>query len=824
MYFRIKQQERILNVDDAFAHLRRVHADGSLEFVFFYAVSQARVIQRRATRVAVTLESRSISKKPMMGQTQRGMVDSRALVRNVRSAVIDAKTAAEQQSRYVVARRESDVTAYINNEVVPQLRSHVPISRIPAMTRSRLVMTNAGSIKQDNDPRPLLHRLSNSFIITDVQHALSASVRVDPQAIMHDMIVRQGIDPAHVFNLTSRASSEVATRGGLSNTQHADERATDPATQLLNCYLFPPTMGQIPSTSDAVADTDFVQVVRSQTSDEITVPVVVVVAPRRLRVDGAAVTQLYVTFELLEGATNLPVDSVTKVLDVSKHLRVHNTPKQAPRVGFASSGAGGRVNLEIKQVDLGASEVQVYKKSFWTSTPETDVYTLIGTYPLTARDQSLLVQVDQPRSSPVLYRVIPVGQQSVQGFEYTNVAVSPARSGPIRSASLTAQHTDVGSRLEVRKIPPNVVAMHFLRWNLTTHDTVPTLVGSDVGFVDDSVRRADLLSLVDGVVVPNNVYRYRVRLIYRDGSTSECGDATVDFIQPAPGQVDTRIDDLQVDHDVFPNVTFTISTRTIDSDIDVVKRMLERQGLVDYFTGDITNQRDQLQELIAHNVQRVDLLTGRREDFGVLTDPQFDDAALRKRHAVSVLRYGHRYRYEVYPLLRAPETLFDSLVTTKTDVVTKKPYAFRPAKFLHPFTQKRGVIVSTLGARLRHAKDPMAYGVIGSIATTEVSFDNDTARVVDQAAAAFDRYTNLVTWNVSGQLAHVDHFVVMKQVHGIRTLLGKSHSSFVHGGCQYVHVITSNDVGALQYVILPVYGDYRLGHEAVTNTLIVEVE
>ena len=822
MYFRVQQQAQVLKVDDDYAHLAGITADGDYQFEFTYSLSQGAAVQRRATRVAITVELRSVTKKPLLGQTQRGQVDARALVNNLRTYVIDAKTAAEQQTKHVVAYRDSDVTAAINNEIIPQLRAQVPTALIPTLTRSRLVVASAGSVRQGDDPRPLLHRVANSWVVPDLQHALTSSAAAQPRALIHDMILRQGLDPTHSLQLTSRSSSEAATRGGLSNTQKAEERTTDPATRLLNRFVFPPSHDGIPTTTDGVVDTDLVQVIQSVTSDEVEVTAPVTIPKQKLQQVGASTTQLYVTFELVDGSTNLPVDTVTKVLDVSQHVRIFSTPKLPPRVGFAPSGLQGRVNLEIKQVDPGATGVQVYKKSFWISTPDVADYVLVGSYALTAQDQSLLVQVDMPQSSPALYRVIAVGQQSIPGFEFTNVAVKPARYSPVRSVSLTAQQVDTGALLEVRRIPTNVVAVQFLRWNLTTHETSATTVGTDVGFVDDSVRQADLLTTIDSTVAPGNVYRYGVRLVYRDGLTKDVGNATVDFLQPAPGQVDTRIEDLVVSHAEAPNVSFNIITKTIDSDIDVVKQMLAKQGLTDYFTGDIAAQRDQLQNLIAHNVQRIDLTTGHREDFGILTASQFDDDALRKRQAVSQLRYGHRYRYEIYSLLRAPETLFDGFVKPSTDTVTKKPYTFSPAKFRHPFTLSRGVIVSTAGARLRHAKDPMAYGVIGSVVSTEVSFDEDTAKVVEQSAAAFDRYTNVVTWSILGDISQVDHFIVMKQVHGIRTVLGKAHSEFPNGSCQYVHVISAHDAGALQYVIVPVYSDYSVGTEATTNALIVE--
>jgi hypothetical protein len=822
MYFRFQKKTQLLDIKDSYAHLADVLDNGDLKFEFTYSITHRDVITHKAQRVTIDVESRHIVKKPLLGKTQRGRVDTRALVSNVRTAIIDAKSTLQQRSRYLIAQRHSDITAFVNNDVLPQLRARAPVTAIPFFNRPRLALVPVNDVKENNDPQPLLHRIANTAVIPDFQLMLTASAGEDPQALMHDMITRQGLDPSYILNLAPRALSEATTHGGLSNPTHALEYVTDPATRLLHHHLFPPIFDVPPTTTEHIVDTDMVHVLQTVTDDTIDVTVPVVIPAAKLKEEGANITQLYVIFHLIDSTTNLPLDSITKVLDVSKHLHVFHTPKLAPRVKAASSEVSTRINLEIKQVDPGATEVQVFKKAFWVASTEVDDYSLVGTYNLTSQDQSLLIQVDLPRQSPALYRVIARGRQSMQGFDYTNVAIRPHRYSPVRAVSLTAKQVDTGIQLEVRHLPTNAVAVTFLRWNLTTFDDAPSIEGTDVGFIDDAVRRADLLTTIDTDMTLNNIYRYVARVIYKDGSTNDFGNALLEFIQPSPGQVDTRIDDLNVSHDVVPNVTFGIATITVDTDLDAVKKMVENQGLTPFFQGDIQEQRDQLTHLIAHSVQRIDLNTGERENFGVLTGNTFDDGALRKNQAIKPLVYGHRYRYEIYPLLRAPETMFDSFQKEATDAVTKKPYTFFPAKFLHPHTLRRGVIVTANGAKQRHAKDPMAYGVIGSITSVEVSFDEDSARVIDPVAANFDRKLNVISWKLLGDIHQVDHFLILKEVHGMRSFIGKAHSEFTNGICQYLHPITNHDVGSLRYVIIPVYGDYKLGAHATTNTLLVE--
>lgn len=824
MYFRPQKQTQLLTVEDDFAHLARVMPNGDLSFEFVFSVSQGEVIKNNAKVVAVSVETRVIAPKPLLGTTSRGLVDTRGLVNNLRTATIDAKSTQQTQQTYTVASTNCDLTAFINNDVLPQLRARVPVTSIPYFNRPRLAMVPVSSVKQSNDPQPVLARVTNSLLVPDVEMQLSSSLGEVAQSLMHDMITRQGLDPSYVLQLSSRSSSETATHGGLSNASTAIEKVTDPATRLLNLHLFPPTAGLPPTTTDDIVNTGMVMVLQTTSNDVIDVPVNIVIPNSRLRLEGAQVTQVTVKFELINTSSQLPIDIVTKVLDLTKHVNVYNTPLVPPQVKVSQSQRATHVNLEIRQLDPGATEVQVFKKPFWIASPVVEDYTLVGTYALAAQDQSLLIQVDLPTFSPVIYRVIPVGLQSTQGSEYTNVVVKPARYSPIKSIAMTAVQVDLGIQIEVRHVPTSVVAIQFLKWNMTTHQPVQQydIVGGDVGFIDDATRQADILTTIDTDVFDGNVYRYVARLVYLDGHTTDYGDATLEFVQPAPGQVDTTIDNLVVNHTTSPNVTFTIATSTLNTDMDAIKSMLENQRLIDQFSGDVQAQRDQLASLVAHQVFRVDLTTGIRENFGVLTSPSFDDSALRKNKTVNPLVYGHDYRYEIYPLLRAPETLFDGFVKTSTDPVTKKTYTWSPAKYLHPHTLNRGTVVTTPGAKQRLAKDPMSFGIIGSVTTVQASFDNDVAQVSDQVASNFDRYLNVVSWKVLGSISQVDYFLVMKQVHGIRTVLGKAHSEFPYGSCQYVHRITPDDVGSIQYVIVPVSSYYRLGVEAVTNTLLIE--
>lgn len=818
MYFRFERRYNLLQVSDDYAHLRSIHSNGDLEFEVLYRIKPQDAVTHESLTVNVIVSSRTFGRRSILGTSNEGR-DRRKLIDNVRSDLTNAKNVSLQRKQYRVALKSSDVSARINNENVAKLRSRStsPLQSNP----STLKLVPVSSVKEGVEAKPVLSRIAHGFT-TSIDTVHSSSIDESPARLMYDMILKHGVDPSSIAGMTHRSvTANDAVDGTLRRTR-SNELEYSTQSRLLHYHLFQPEAQSRPLTTDQVRDTELVHVLVNEPDPYVDVPVTFVIPAKALNVDGHDASHFFVSFDLINGRTGVSVDTVVKPLDVARHVQLHNTPRKAPIVKVAASDIAPYVNLEIKQVDYGARGVQVFRKSIHGSTIGVDDYVLIATYDLRHGDQSLLVSVDVPVGSTTLYRVIPIGEQGAQGFEYTNVVVRPARYQPIKSLSLTAQVTELGVRLEARGIPKDVTSIEFRVRNRTVHEKDFRNVGGDVLLVDDAAREVDYITIVDSDVYTGNVYEYVARLVYVHGTNKDAGNAIVEYVQQSPGKVDTRVDNVVVTQDTDPNVTFDVSTTVIDGNIDVIKNLLQRQDVYEQFRGDVTREREFLKSLIAHNVQRVDLTTGNRDDFGVVTSERFDDAALRKNQAIDPPKLGHKYRYEVTALLRAPETMFETLVKDATDAVTKKSYTYSPAKFFHPLALTRGVLMTASGLRTRYAKDAMSHGAIGTMTPVDVSFDVEPAYVIDPAAARFDRYLNTITWKVEGSVDQIDHFIIMKDVHGVRTIIGKTHSEYVNGNCQYLHEITRRDEGALVYVIVPVFNDYKVGTSAVTNNVIVE--
>jgi hypothetical protein len=818
MYFNTEHKQNLLRIDDTFARLDDILANDDMLFEFTYTVSQTQVIKRKALTVNVSVFTRTVKSMPILGTSQVGKINTKNLMHSILSQVPDKKSAIKNQEDYVIATRTSDITAKINNEIVGKLAAGVPAAKIHPMYRSSLKLVSAGSLKKDNDTKPVLHLLAHPSVIA-THDIVSSSIVEDTRKLMFDMTTRQGVDPSTIADMTHRSVPAIDSFAGTLRPSKALEVAFSPAARLLNSRIIDSSTLDKEQTSVDVIDEELMHVVVTEPVDNVDMNVQVLIPFSKKTLSSKDPTSVFVKFELIDSQTSSAIDTVIKQLDVMNHVKLFHTPVKPPIVKLTKGEISTHVNLEIKQVDPGATAVDVYKRTISRVSSEQDTYTLVGTYDVRSSEQSLLIQVDAAKNSTFLYRVIPVGH-GVQGFEYTNVVATAERYAPIKSIAISTAATETGVTLEATNIPTSVLAIQFISKNLTIFENDYHNVSEPI-LIDDSIRSADHVTLVDSDARSGYIYEYAARLFYKSGTTEISGNSIADFVQPRQGKVDTRVTDLIISHDTEPNVTFSVNTETVDSNIDIVKTLLEKQNMLDQFKDDVTREREFLKSLIAHRVHRVDLTSGIREDFGVITGATFSDSDLRKTNAVQPLKYGHKYRYEVSALLRAPETMFETLRKVRTDPSTKKLYEFNPAKFLHPLALTNGTIVTPAGLKTRYAKAPMEHGFVGTTESIDVSFDESSARIIDATASRFDKSLNIVSWKMQGSVDTVDHFLVMKDVHNVKTIVGKAHSEFEHGNCQFLHRITARDEGPTTYVITPVFNDYKTGEPATTNVIVI---
>ena len=817
MYYNPPAQFRLLQISDDFASLRHVGAGNLLTFEFRYKISQSSAIKHNAMIVEATVFTRTVTKRPILGRTKFGQIDSRQVIKNILSDMPEAKSAAKNKENYVIHSRKHDISSLINNEIVGDLRRGIHPTYIQKMYSNQLKTVTAGELKENNNLHPIIDILD--LKVENIALKVSASLEEDTQKLCHDLILRRGIDPSEVQTISSKMLHASESYLGTLRPRIRHEAEEGTLMRLHDHLILRHGVNDVQSTTVEVEDHKLVNIIVNEPHDDVEAVMSFKFTPPVKKPKSKDTTDVFVKFQLLDPNTGSAIDEIIKPLDVPRHLSIFYTPVHAPIVKLARSKISSRANLEILQMSPNADQVLIYRKNVYTADVHIDDYNLVGVYPCQFAHRTT-IQVNLPTYDAAIYRVIPANKRG-RGFLYASAVIKPQRYRPVRAISLTSKTIDNGILIEARRLPPDAVSIQFLQRNLTIHekDFSPVDVPK---FISNTVRHGDHLSVITLDVQDHNVYEFAVKLYHRGGEQIITANEIQEYVSPAPGKVDIKISNVTVSHGDEPNVTFNVAINMLDKDIDHVKSLLERHGIKSYFEDDIMNHRDQLKSLLAYSVHRIDLFTGDREDMGIVTVNSFSDNDISKNFASKPLKYGHKYRYIVSAVARAPEPMFELTEKKLVDQVTKKPYSFKPHKFLHPIALRRGLLLSPSGLKTLYTKSALAHGELGTYTEIEVSLDPSPVQIVEANASKFDHYNNIITWRYQGDIASCDHFVIMKDVHGIRKVLGTAHTDFSHHSAQWLHHLTSTDKGEIRYVIVPILNDFKHGQPIVTNDLLIE--
>ena len=268
------------------------------------------------------------------------------------------------------------------------------------------------------------------------------------------------------------------------------------------------------------------------------------------------------------------------------------------------------------------------------------------------------------------------------------------------------------------------------------------------------------------------------------------------------------------------DVQFSIASSLIPTNLDLIKSTLQRQGLFDFYQTSVGTEKEKLQNIIAYNVKRTNVTTGEVEDFGTVSETDFSDKKFGKVQGVKVLEPGYEYRYVVTTYFRSAETTLAN-VTRTVQVSQNVSYQLQPSKWYHPETLQNGSLVTANTLTRNHAQSVFSFGSVGNISTVNVSLANVLPSIVQTSAQKFGKSSILVQWRIQGRVTKIDHFIVILEMLGMRTVVGKSHNISESNYFQFVDNLTDGEHGKLTYYVVPVFYDFTRGTEVATNEVFI---
>jgi len=400
-----------------------------------------------------------------------------------------------------------------------------------------------------------------------------------------------------------------------------------------------------------------------------------------------------------------------------------------------------------------------------------------------------------------------------------NLASTSFLMGPKHCAELDVKFSSVSAFIKTGRIDIRVAGLEtpgpvmVVRRDLTLHEQIFTPLS-----IDEPVRLptegTGPLIFEDINVKDDHVYEYRAKVFTREGrELMTTGLATVTYQVLNGNAVEMTLGSPEVDIDSSGdiNVSFSLLGTVPKTGVTALNDVLEAGGLAKYFETDIQADRENLSDLLAFHVERVDLKTGDVESFGVITDPEFSDKSLRSTNNVSTLKSGRKYRYVVSALLRTPDTLLDSATRTKIDPTSGREYSFKPSRYLRPATLKSGALAATNVVAGTDVSEEFAAGFAGVQRFIDISTDSRLPSIVSASVRANSRGHNVVRWKVKGSMNKIDHFVIVATKLGMKTIIGRSHNISSNGSFKHVDKKMSKCVGQVTYQVVPIYNDYTQG-------------
>lgn len=825
MRINIERQSGILSLPEDPATLEEITKKGKYRYSLKYRVDVAKAIRNGAMIVKITASTSSPDAQslPSFARMSTSSIVQNLLVRQNQQVEVN-----RAYSQNYIGTVVSDITAIIPNDRAKSL--FVENSFLFQETRFDLV--RASELTRRNVSQPIFQTPLYQPLLTEIAPAVST------QENSFDLLMRYGVDPSSSGNRTSLYASTERARAGVlqrptgiaaSVLQGTRNGSVGPSFGLLSTVVGDRRVR--PSDQTGLANNDFAHVLSIEQTNVKTIE-----EEMFLNISDLG-DQFYLVFSL-QTISGIEIERVTTQVKHSRNVAVFTTPVIPPQLSVVS--ASGFNRLELKQLDPNGAGVYIYRRLIETHTAITDAsYVQVAKLPLKPEDGTKLYTDANPSMRPTVYRVVAYNHSELKAHEFSSAVVNPTQkflgvktTARPKRLFVSLRPTVVGKNIqvEINDIPSGVLSLRIYRRDLGRRQRLEEAVqvGNTVYLVT-STNQGARYYVTDTTPTEGRVYEYSALLIFKDGIELWSSlPATIQFNSVSNNIVQTTSSPIHaVNTGIDFDIQFTLNSVVVETQLDRVKNALEQQGLLGFFQDDITQNREQLQNLIAYHITRTDVTTGEQSDMGVFVGTNFSDRTVGKNTSVPAPKEGHVYDYTINTHFRSAESLIPTYTKTSTNSVNPSlDYTYKPSKWLHPITLTEGSLVSTASLKRNHSNTEFTFGTIGDILQLRIDLTTSPTFIYDATAKPLGKDKVLVQWSLKGLNKKIDHFIVTKEEMGMKTVVGKTHA-LSDSNLQFIDVSPPNNISAnpamnktvkntametaVIYHITPVFFDYTYG-------------
>jgi hypothetical protein len=533
-----------------------------------------------------------------------------------------------------------------------------------------------------------------------------------------------------------------------------------------------------------------------------------------------------VTFDVFQLNKNVVIDRKKTRIEFPKLINVYRRNFNAPavRTNFSYNAPGGAFGtVSAKQADK-SDGIEVYKKSLYSNGNFTN-FSLIEEANVTPNNY-INYNYNLPSNRIDIFRFVSFNSvEKTRSESYSSAVLGkttidtsaliivddPITKGTVKLTLLNPPPDAVQYKI-VRKFQNQSVAIKAYTDVSTTQECY------DTGLSEGKVYTYFVLYKMSNGQIFNSVVQDHLFI-----ESQENSDVTATISDAEYSNVKVDIENTE------PTIRFIITANLVKSKASQLLEELNLAGFAQQFNDELTKINDLVNDVIRLSVVRINHKTGARETFKQLQSNsanltagqfQFEDSyQTRKKFNISALDPFVKYTYEIRAKIINPITLLRDYVKTETVTVGtgQKTFSYKPYKWKQPSIKITGATPEKdgNGDPLVDEEEQSTYaGVVARYDTSSVFLG--LTGIEDLLLERVDIRTVKISWTLQGSKSYYDHFVIVKELNGVRKILGVCHSD------PFIDKITVADSGTLIYYITPVLNDYTIGETLKTNSILIQ--
>lgn len=815
----IKKEASIISVEDEPVLLENIDNNGIAKYRLIYRADPVAAAKNKAFIVDLIVTSEPILKKSVT--TFSGEKDPQNILKNVLTKEARNKDLVKSLKQDVTLTKRSDITAFIPNKLAPVL-TNPAFTQSPILSVNRTVGTRqVAELQSKNIDAPV--------ILQNLNKSSKTSEKVNDQKIREitsDMIFLNGIEPSKITNIRSNTISPVSkVIFGIKPNFPVSSTQDDSETPLEDAYMGSLLNKKTLNIQKDLDKSDFMDVFVQEQRNYALVD-------QSFQISEGAIKKgiFYVTLQV-KNNKNAVVQTLSLIVNHSKNVKIYEMPSVPPKVRVSPVNKPGKISFEVSKGDKKTKGVNIYKKDINSDVASVgSEYSYVGKMFFSNTKGFQRVDDQISTTNPTIYRFVPFADESYQSSVFESVLVTSDQKTLTPNSNIKKRPRYVaidyeitlsaGINIFIKNIPAGPVSLKLLRRDLTLFEKDFTLVGNTTYAIDSSSDTPIIIN--DKSVKSNRIYEYIVKYIFRQGDEATAtSNLILEYIPISSNIINTSVTDLVVSQDSSkPDVSFTVVYDPISNNTEQIKQFLQNQGISNEFQDQIINDRSGLDKLFATQITRTNLVNGEVENFGIINSLNFSDKKYGKIRNVKPLAPGFEYKYTITTFVRNPETILPNLTrTVKTSL--NNSYELSPFRWRQPITLNFGNLIDQASLKSNHSKPQLALGDIADIQTATISLSDAPPSISSAEATRVIKDTVLLQWKIDGNLAKIEHFIVLMEKNGIRQTIGNAHNISSNNYFEMIDPLTNGESGAFKYIIIPVLYDGTRGAEKSTNIVVI---